>query len=172
VPAETSGGRGDQLGARLPELGRRGEGWVAGQVVLMAGVFASPFLDRGALVERSAVTYAIGGTLLGLGLLLLVSAALQLGGSLTPLPIPQASEKLVTGGAFGLVRHPMYGGGILIALGWAIAFATPTGLVLALALGVFLALKAHREEAWLLERDPGYEGYREQTRHMLIPFLY
>ena len=158
--------------ARLPALGKRGGGWVAGQALLMAGVFLSALAGRGWSGGWAVVAYLVGGSLLALGLLLLVSAAVQLGRSLTPFPAPASSQELITTGAFGLARHPMYGGGILIALGWAIVFATVIGLALAVVLALFLALKAHREEAWLAERLRGYDAYRERTPRMLLPFIY
>ena len=157
---------------RLPALGKRGEGWVAGQALLMAGVFLSAFAGQGWSGGWAVAAYLVGGMLLALGLLLFTSAILQLGRSLTPFPAPRASQELVTTGAFGLVRHPIYGGGILIALGWAIVFASPVGLGLAVALALFLVLKAHREEAWLRELLPGYDAYRERTPRMLLPFVY
>ncbi|HSD79563.1 MAG TPA: isoprenylcysteine carboxylmethyltransferase family protein [Solirubrobacteraceae bacterium] len=157
---------------RLPALGKRGEGWVLGQALLMTGVFLSALVGRGWSGGWAVAAYLVGGTLLSLGVLLLGSAALQLGGSLTPLPAPRGGQELVTTGAFGLVRHPMYGGGILIGLGWAILFATVIGLALAAVLAIFLALKAHREEVWLRQRLPGYEAYRERTPRMLVPFVY
>ena len=66
----------------------------------------------------------------------------------------------------------MYGGGILIALGWSIVFATVTGLGLTIVLAVFLDLKARLEEAWLRERLDGYEAYRGRTPRKLLPFIY
>jgi protein-S-isoprenylcysteine O-methyltransferase Ste14 len=158
--------------SRLPRLGSRGEGWVVGQALLMAGVFLSAFVGRGWSGGYAVGAYVAGGTLLALGALLLVAAALQLGSSLTPFPAPRPAQGLVTSGAYRLVRHPMYGGGILIACGWTIVFATFTGLGLTLALALFLALKARREEVWLGERLEGYEAYRQQTRRMLLPFVY
>jgi protein-S-isoprenylcysteine O-methyltransferase Ste14 len=138
----------------------------------MAGVFLSPLADRGSLAGESIGGYVAGSTLLVLGLLLLVGGAVKLGRSLSPLPTPRPAQALVTDGPFRLVRHPMYGGGILIALGWTIVFATLVGLAFTLGLTLFLALKARREEAWLVESVEGYDAYREQTTRMLVPFVY
>ena len=163
---------GDRRASRLPALGRRGEGWVIGQLVLMAGVFLSAFAGLGWSGVYAVMAYAVGGALLALGLLLLVAAALQLGGSLTPFPAPREGQELTATGAYALARHPMYGGGILIALGWSIVFATVVGFVLTVALALFLDVKARREEAWLGERFPDYDAYRRRTPHKLLPFVY
>lgn len=84
-----------------------------------AAVFLSALAGRGWSGMPAIVAYVVGATMLALGLLLLVTAALQLGTSLTPFPAPKADE-ITTTGTFALVRHPMYGGGILVALGWTI----------------------------------------------------
>ena len=71
---------------------------------------------------------------------------------------------------FGLVRHPMYGGGVMVALRRGLAMA-PIALASALAPLAFFDLKSRREEAWLGEQFAGYATYRRRTRR-LIPWLY
>ena len=157
--------------SHLPALGTRGGGWVAGQALLIVAVFLSALAGRGWSGPHAITAYVVGLVLLGLGLLMLVLAALQLGTSLTPFPAPKADE-ITTTGTFALVRHPMYGGGILIALGWTIIFASVVGLAVTVLLALFLDLKSRREEIWLSERYDDYEAYREQTPHKLVPFIY
>lgn len=158
--------------SRLPTLGRRGGGWVLAQVVLIAAVFASAVFGRGWDSGYDVAAYAIGAALLALGLGLLVAGAARLGSALTPFPAPRVDQELVTTGAFALSRHPMYGGGILIALGWTVLFASPVSLFWTVVLALFLNAKAEREEAWLREQLPGYDAYREQTPRKLLPFIY
>ncbi len=143
-----------------------------GQALLIASVFLSPLVGRSGTGTHAVAALAIGGVLFVLGLLLLAWAGLRLGSSLTPFPAPRTDQTVKTTGPYALVRHPMYGGGILIALGWSIIFATVVGLVLTVVLAVFLDLKARREEAWLGERLGGYTAYRLRTPRKLIPFLY
>ena len=162
---------GSNRASRLPTLGRRGEGWVAGQILLIVAVFLSALVGRGWSSGYAVAAITVGATLFALGLALLATAGLQLGTSLTPFPTPKGDE-ITTSGTFALVRHPMYGGGILIALGWTIIFASVVGLGVTLVLALFLDLKSRREEAWLSERYDEYEAYREQTPHKLIPFIY
>ena len=159
------------MNTRLPALGNRGEGWVAVQLVLIAAVLLSALVGRGWSRSYAPTAYAVGGVLLALGLLLLVAAGLELGRSLTPLPAPRTDPtlSLVTTGPYALARHPMYGAGILFALGWTVVFATVSGLALTVALAVVLDLKARREELWLTERYAEYETYRQRTRRRLLP---
>jgi protein-S-isoprenylcysteine O-methyltransferase Ste14 len=162
------------MNTRLPALGKRGEGWVAVQLVLIAAVLLSALFGRGWSRSYAPAAYAVGGVLLALGLLLLVAAGLELGRSLTPLPAPRTDPtlSLVTTGPYALARHPMYGAGILFALGWTTVFASVLGLVLTVALALLLRLKARREELWLSERYAGYGAYRQRTRRLLLPFVY
>lgn len=158
--------------SRLPELGRRGEGWLAAQLVLIAAVLLSALAGRDLRGPYAIAAYALGAALLATGLFLLAAGAVQLGPALTPLPAPRRGQELTTTGLYARVRHPMYGGGILIALGWSILFATVAGLALTVALALLLELKSRREEAWLAERLAGYESYRRRTPRKFVPFVY
>ena len=103
-----------------------------------------------------------------MGILLFLAGAIGLGRSLTPFPRPRDDASLREGGAYAIVRHPMYGGVILAVAGWSLA-ATPLGLV-ATALGaLFLELKTRREEAWLVEQYAGYAAYRRRVRWKFVP---
>ncbi len=168
--SSTPGNRGT---SRLPALGRRGEGWVAGQFLLVAAVFLSALVGRGWSGGYGVAAYLVGGTLVAAGVLLLGWAGLTLGRSLTPFPAPRPGRRdVAASGAYALVRHPMYGGLIAVALGWTIIFASAAGLGFTVLLAVFLDLKARREEAWLSESLGDYGAYRARTPRRLIPFVY
>lgn len=156
----------------LPRLGRRGGGWVAAQVVLLALIFLSALVGLNWPAWFEPVAYAVGALLLALGVAVLAAGGIGLGSALTPFPTPRPGGELQTTGVYGLVRHPMYGGGILIALGWSTVFATVAGLVLTAVLALFAALKARREELWLEESHPGYAEYRRRTPRKFIPFVW
>jgi protein-S-isoprenylcysteine O-methyltransferase Ste14 len=158
--------------SRIPELGTRGGGWVAAQLVLLAGIGASALVGLGWPDAARIAAYALGASLIALGLLLVIAGGIQLGPSLTPFPAPRRGGELVGTGLYGLVRHPMYGGGILVAAGWSLLFATIAGAVLTAALVLLFELKARREEAWLIDHYPPYAAYRERTRRKLVPFVY
>jgi protein-S-isoprenylcysteine O-methyltransferase Ste14 len=105
------------------------------------------------------------------GIGLTAAGGLRLGSKLTPLPRPADGSVLVETGVFGVVRHPMYGGGIVAAFGWALFRRGWLTLGYAALLAVFADLKARREEAWLTARFPQYADYRRRVRR-LIPFVY
>ena len=156
----------------IPELGTRGGGWVAAQVILLAGIAASALVGLEWPDGLRATAYAAGGVLIALGLVLVVAGGIRLGSSLTPFPAPRPGGELSTAGLYGRARHPMYGGGILVAAGWSIVFASVAGGALTVALVVLFELKARREEAWLVEHYPSYAEYRHRTRRRFLPFVY
>lgn len=158
--------------SRIPSLGPRGEGWVAIQVVMFVAIAAAGLLAGGAWGGTGhLVTAVLGVALMAAGGLLAVKGVLDLGTSLTPLPHPREGSELVRTGAYRLARHPIYGGLILAAAGWALLTASVVALLLAAVLLGFFDLKSRREERWLEERYPDYAAYRRETRR-LIPGVY
>jgi protein-S-isoprenylcysteine O-methyltransferase Ste14 len=156
---------------RLPDLGRRGEGWVVLQAVLLLVIFVAGFLGPQWDGALRAVGVALGLVLMVVGFGLVAGGILALRRQLTPLPRPVPGGRLIEDGVFGLVRHPIYGGGILAAIGWGLVMASLPALVGAVALAVFADLKSRREEAWLAEQFEDYAAYSSRTRR-LIPWIY
>lgn len=155
----------------LPALGPRGEGWVVLQGALLA-VVAIAGLAGPALTGPPRVVAAIAGlSLIVLGGALAVRGLIDLRDALTPMPRPRDGAQLVDTGAYRLARHPVYGGIVIVAVGYALVMAAPAALASAALLLAFFRLKSAREEAWLEERYPGYPAYRVRTRR-LIPGLY
>ena len=155
----------------LPELGPRGEGWVLIQGVLLVLVAAAGWSlgpDWSGPVRLVGVV--AGLALIACGITLVVRGVADLGGAMTPLPRPRDGAALVETGAYRLVRHPIYGGLILAAFGWAIVQASSVAVILAAALAVFFRLKSAREERWLELRHPDYAAYRARTRRF-IPWI-
>jgi protein-S-isoprenylcysteine O-methyltransferase Ste14 len=112
------------------------------------------------------------GALLVLGgALVLVLAARALGSGLTPFPKPADGGELVEDGPYAVVRHPVYSGGLLIAVGISLVLS-PWALAASGVLAVVWALKASVEERFLRERYPAYGEYCSRTRYRLFPFLY
>ncbi len=144
--------------------------WVWGQVVLIALVaVVAPVMPR--WVNLGGFDFALnsvgarwlrvaGGLLAGVGVGLAVWGMTSLGPSLTPGTEPLPGAPLVTTGAYGHVRHPIYSGVVLVLAGYTLAWSNWT---LALIVGVvarqFFEAKARAEERWLVERYPGYARY-------------
>ncbi len=154
--------------------GSRGEWLVVAQVALIALVFLGPRRVAGWPAWPFPFARAcpvVGGLLMAAGGLLLVSGIASLRRALTPLPYPRDGADLVRTGPYALVRHPMYAGGVLLALGWALFVRGWLTLGYAALLFAFVDYKSRREERWLEEKFAAYAGYRRRVRR-LLPFLY
>jgi len=84
----------------------------------------------------------------------------------------QPGHELATDGIYGVIRHPSYLGLLVNALGWALAFRSGIGVLLAALLVPPLLARIHAEEA-LLHTQFGaqYDAYRARTWR-LIPGIY
>lgn len=156
---------------RLPDLGRRGEGYVALQGAITLVILATVPLGPAWAGTARLAAAGIGLALAAGGGWLVLRGIIDLRENLTPWPRPREVSRLVEGGAYRHVRHPIYGGQVIGAVGLGLIAASPATLLAALALGVLFDLKSRREEAWLMERHPDYAAYRTRTRR-LIPLLY
>src|SRR3989338_7385778 len=114
---------------------------------------------------------AVGVLLIPAGGLLAAAAVLRLGANLTALPYPKDDAEFVETGPYRFVRHPIYSGLILAALGWGLWVHGWLTIGYAVGLFVFFDIKSRREEAWLRERYPAYGAYQKRVRK-LVPFVY
>jgi len=114
-----------------------------------------------------------GAVLFVVGLLLAAQAFWRLGPSLTPLPDPKPGAELVTSGAYGRCRHPLYQAVLLCSLGVVLALGSLLHLALLLGLCAVLGGKARREERMLLRVHPDYASYRASTPAIIpgLPWL-
>jgi protein-S-isoprenylcysteine O-methyltransferase Ste14 len=154
--------------------GARGEWYVVAQVALIVLVFFGPRSLPGWSKWTTPFTWLGsigGGIILPAGLILLAVAIFRMGPNLTAVPYPKAAGTLIETGPYRLVRHPMYSGGVLIALGWAFLVHGWLTLAYAIIMLVFLDIKSRREEEWLKIKFPGYGEYQKRVRK-LIPFVY
>ena len=122
---------------------------VAVQILLMVLVVMGPSSTGTAEVWPAPwglVARISGIALLACGGLLALGGALRMGDNLTPSSHPREGAPLLVGGAYGLVRHPMYGGLILAAFGWALFVNGPLTLLYACVLFVWVPAPAHASE--------------------------
>lgn len=131
----------------------RGEGWVVAQFLLLGALAVLPPAVRLLAFPLSAAGLALTG-----------SGIVALGSSLTVFPRPKAAGRLVREGIYRIVRHPIYGGVILLALAWAVWRMSLLHLGLAVIVALFFAAKARKEERWLVDRFPDYADYRRRVR--------
>lgn len=84
----------------------------------------------------------------------------------------ERDQTLVSTGLYGLVRHPMYTGTLIMMLGTPLALDSLWGL-LALIPGVAaLVVRIRDEEEMLTEELSGYREYLDQTPYRLVPHVW
>ncbi len=146
--------------------------WVAAQIVLLVAIVVAAFYfdewpwDPGLAVELVGIALGLAGVLL------LVAGVVSLGDALTPLPRPRAPVRIVESGPYRFVRHPIYGGVILLAGGASLWRGSAVGLVLTALLALVFHHKGRLEEDWLERLAPEYGSYRRRVRRSLIPYVY
>ena len=153
--------------------GTRGEWYVVAQMVLLGLIALAPLIPGQPAWPAPWSLPARGlGLLLGAaGVGLAGAGAMGWGANLSALPHPKDEAVLVEDGVYRLVRHPIYAGLIVGALGWGLLTNSLLALLLALGLLVFFDFKSRREEARLLARFPAYAAYRQRVRKF-IPYIY
>ena len=153
-----------------PSLGRRGEGWVVLQSIVIVGVIVCAALGPRWPHGLEPWMRIAGWALEAVAAVMLVVSRITLGVSFTPLPRPREHSTLRSSGIYAYVRHPIYGalivGGIGVALSRSWLVLVPTAV-----LAVIFWFKSLREEAWLAERYPDYAEYRRATRRRFIPWV-
>ena len=80
-------------------------------------------------------------------------------------------QRVVSTGVYGVVRHPMYLGGILMFLGAPLLLGSSWGVIAGLALTILLMVRVVGEEGMLARELEGYREYMKNVRYRLFPFL-
>jgi protein-S-isoprenylcysteine O-methyltransferase Ste14 len=81
----------------------------------------------------------------------------------------EAGQKVVSTGVYGIVRHPMYSGALLMFAGTPVALGSWWSLLLVPLFVPILYFRIANEEK-VLKRDlRGYEEYTHKVRYRLIP---
>ena len=81
-------------------------------------------------------------------------------------------QRVVSTGPYALVRHPMYGGGLVMLLGIPIALGSAWGLLIVVAMIPALIWRLFDEEKFLARNLPGYVEYQNKTHYRLIPLVW
>jgi len=81
-------------------------------------------------------------------------------------------QRVISTGLYGLVRHPMYAGGLLLFLFTPLALGSFWGLLLSIPLIALIVWRLLDEEKFLLRNLPGYADYCEAVRHHLVPWIW
>lgn len=113
-----------------------------------------------------------GVVLYGLGGALRLAPVFALGRRFSGLVAIQANHELKTDGLYTLIRNPSYLGLLVLSLGWALAFHSGVGVVIAALFVIPLHARMNAEERLLADQfGAEYAAYRRRTWR-LVPGLY
>jgi protein-S-isoprenylcysteine O-methyltransferase Ste14 len=153
----------------------RGNRWVivAFGVIGLLDAYLPAYTDRKEFwtIDGDAVRW-IGVALFAAGGALRLWPVFVLGDRFSGLVAIQPGHTLVTGGIYGVIRHPSYLGLLVNSLGWGLAFRSGVGVLLTALLIPPLIARIRAEER-LLRAQFGeqYEAFCARTSR-LIPGLY
>lgn len=162
------------MSSRLPALGPSGEGWVFAQFVLFAIIAIAGLQDLAAhwpVTPWGPVVSVLGIVAIVIGDGVAARGIWDLRSGLSPFPKPIAGAPLVESGAYRLIRHPIYSGLVLGAIGWGLVTGSILAIVTACLLFLLFAAKSRLEEIWLVAIHPEYRAYQRRTKR-LIPWIY
>ena len=113
----------------------------------------------------------IGDVLIALGFLFIFFVMRENSYAASTIQIAEG-QTVISTGTYAVVRHPMYSGALLLAIGAPLALDSWYGL-----LGIFVILPAliwrlTDEENFLTRNLPGYAEYKSKVRWRLIPGLF
>jgi protein-S-isoprenylcysteine O-methyltransferase Ste14 len=155
---------GQARGARAP---------VVANLTAFGLFFSSLLAFPGTLEGYAALLLALTGCLLSVaGVAFVLRARMELGPAWSFVPVADQATGLVTTGPYRLVRHPIYLGFAMLAMGEALAFASwPAFLVLLAGIVPTFVWRASAEEKLLTSTfGERYVRYRKQAK-MIIPHL-
>ena len=84
----------------------------------------------------------------------------------------ESTQKVVSSGLYGIVRHPMYAGSLVLMLGMPLALASYWGLLAIIITLPVLHWRIIDEEKMLNESLEGYSEYCDKIKYRMIPGIY
>jgi len=113
----------------------------------------------------------VGDVLVAVGLGVVVLVIIQNSYAAATVQV-EAGQKVVSTGLYGLVRHPMYTGNVIMMVGIPFALGSYWGLVFVVPALIVLASRIRDEEKLLQEELDGYREYTQKVRYRLMPGMW
>ena len=159
--------RAQRTGSRLLQVSLL----VSAAVLLFSAWPHAALLDSRVLRD-SALTAVVGITLTVAGVVVAIAARVYLGRNWSGRATIKEGHELVRNGPYALVRHPIYTGLLIAAIGTAIAFGQVRNLAALPLLLLGFGLKLREEERLLFQAfGAQYSAYQQAVRSAIIPFI-
>jgi protein-S-isoprenylcysteine O-methyltransferase Ste14 len=140
--------------------------------ICFPGMFVVSALDhRFGWSPVPAAVSLVGDVLVAVGLGLAMLVVIQNGYAAVNVTV-EAGQRLVSSGLYGLVRHPMYTGNVILMVGIPLALGSYWGLVLIVPGLIGLALRILDEEDLLEHELSGYRDYSQRVHYRLLPYVW
>lgn len=112
-----------------------------------------------------------GDVLVAVGLVLGTLVVIQNGYAAANITV-EPGQTLASTGLYGLVRHPMYAGSVIMMIGVPLALGSYWGLVLVIPVLIALVLRILDEEELLRDELAGYSEYTRRVQYRLVPYVW
>lgn len=113
----------------------------------------------------------LGDALVAIGLVVAMVVVIQNGYAAANVTV-EADQTLVSTGLYGVVRHPMYTGNVLLMVGVPLALGSYWGLVFLVPGLIVLVVRIFDEEQLLTHELRGYREYTTRVRCRLLPYVW
>jgi len=84
----------------------------------------------------------------------------------------ERGQHVVSTGMYGIVRHPMYAGAVLLFVAAPLLLGSIFGVLTGLVLIVTIAVRSIGEESMLKQELEGYSDYMKKVKWRMIPFVF
>jgi protein-S-isoprenylcysteine O-methyltransferase Ste14 len=84
----------------------------------------------------------------------------------------ERGQEVIDTGIYGVLRHPMYAGGVMMMIAMPVWLESYAGAIAAAIPACALVLRILLEERFLSHELPGYTAYKQRVRYRLIPFVW
>ncbi|MBO0865255.1 MAG: isoprenylcysteine carboxylmethyltransferase family protein [Mycobacterium sp.] len=145
---------------------------IAGLYLSLAAMVVVSSLDHrfGWSPVPTAICLA-GNVLVAVGLGVVALVVIQNNHAATTVRV-EAGQTVVSTGLYGLVRHPMYTGNVIMMVGLPLALGSYWGLAFLVPGLIVLASRIRDEEKLLREELKGYREYTQKVRYRLVPCMW
>jgi protein-S-isoprenylcysteine O-methyltransferase Ste14 len=141
----------------------------------LLGLFAmlafSAFDHRVGWSSVPAWVCLLGDVLVAAGLGIAMLVVIQNGYAAATVTV-ETGQKVVSGGLYKFVRHPMYVGNVIMMVGVPLALGSYWGLLFVLPGVVVLIFRILDEEKMLTQDLAGYHEYAQRVRYRLMPYVW
>jgi protein-S-isoprenylcysteine O-methyltransferase Ste14 len=146
--------------------------FILGWYFSLAAIFVASALDhRFGWSSVPTPICLVGLVLVAVGLSVMMLVVIQNNYAAATVRV-EPGQKVISTGLYGLVRHPMYTGNVIMMVGIPVALGSYWGLAF-VTLGLIVLVSRIRDEEKLLKEElGGYREYTQKVRYRLVPAMW